>query len=45
MCAFGKVAPEYEGAILRDDAWYVLAGNSPSPLFFVSDRNTGLEVF
>jgi len=43
-CAFGKVALEHEGAILPDDAWYVPAGNSPSPLFFVSDRNAGGEV-
>jgi hypothetical protein len=33
-----------EGLFGRDDAWYVPAGNSPSPLFFVSDRNTGLEI-
>ena len=24
--------------------WCVPAGNSPSPLFFVSGRNTGVEV-
>ena len=33
-----------EGFFGRDDAWYVPAGNSPSPLFFVSDRNAGVEV-
>ena len=33
-----------EGFFGRDDAWYVPVGNSPSPLFFVSDRNAGVEV-
>jgi len=33
-----------EGFFGRDDAWYVPAGNSPSPLFFVSGRNNGVEI-
>jgi hypothetical protein len=34
---------ESSGPICLGPARSVPSGNSPSPLFFVSDRNTGLE--